>query len=195
VDGGGNLLITGPVERNEHWQTVSRAAELFSDVDVQPLTFNNALQGGLDVFNGGLPLTFDQDAQSWLAWLRFADGVTFKEKTLGKGRLEWTSYPVELSGNEIYTSSIYVPLSALAATRPRFETHTPLERRAGVLIYPLELEDSVLYVFASDSAENENIEIRDTPTGVSLQFTLPAQHAAMALIGKKEKAVIAKYGF
>ena len=52
-----------------------------------------------------------------------------------------------------------------------------------------------MYVFASDSAEDQQVELRDRATDVPLKFTLPAQHAAMALIGKKEKAVIAKYGF
>src|SRR5207245_1998736 len=28
VEGGGNLLITGPVDRDEHWQRTNRAAEL-----------------------------------------------------------------------------------------------------------------------------------------------------------------------
>jgi hypothetical protein len=37
--------------------------------------------------------------------------------------------------------------------------------------------------------------LRDTVTGVRLAMKLPAQRAAMALIGKSEKAVLAKYGF
>jgi hypothetical protein len=63
------------------------------------------------------------------------------------------------------------------------------------MAYPIALEDSVLYVFVSDSAEDQQVELRDRATDVSLKFTLRAQHAAMALIGRKEKAVIAKYGF
>jgi len=65
----------------------------------------------------------------------------------------------------------------------------------GVLVYPVSLEDSVLYVFVSDNAEDENIKIQDKATGVLIALKLPAEHAALALIGKKEKAVIAKYGF
>src|SRR4029077_7062614 len=34
---GGNLLVTGPVDRNEHWQRVPRASELKLDGDVEPL--------------------------------------------------------------------------------------------------------------------------------------------------------------
>ena len=37
--------------------------------------------------------------------------------------------------------------------------------------------------------------LRDGLTGASLTLQLAAQHAAIAVIGRKEKAVIAKYGF
>jgi hypothetical protein len=53
----------------------------------------------------------------------------------------------------------------------------------------------VLYIFTSDSANATNINLRDQATGVPLAFTLPAEHAAIAVIGKKEKKVVAKYGF
>ncbi|HEX7894391.1 MAG TPA: hypothetical protein VF447_09395 [Terriglobales bacterium] len=60
---------------------------------------------------------------------------------------------------------------------------------------PIVLDDSILYIFVSDDANDTNIDIKDKATGTRLTFNLPAQHAAVALIGKKEKAVIAKYGF
>lgn len=57
------------------------------------------------------------------------------------------------------------------------------------------LQDSVLYVTGSESTENAEIDIRDKTTGVRLTFQLAGQHAALALIGKQEKRVIARYGF
>jgi len=53
----------------------------------------------------------------------------------------------------------------------------------------------MLYVFVSDSADDAAINVRDRETGVPITFSLSAQHAALALIGKKEKAVVAKYGY
>lgn len=47
----------------------------------------------------------------------------------------------------------------------------------------------------SDDANNTDVDIKDKATGTRLTFKLCGQHAAVALIGKKEKAVIAKYGF
>jgi hypothetical protein len=65
----------------------------------------------------------------------------------------------------------------------------------GVLVYPVVLEDSVLYVMESDSADDTNIDLRDKLTGTRVMLRLPAQHAALALVGKQAKAVVAKYGY
>jgi len=50
-------------------------------------------------------------------------------------------------------------------------------------------------VMVSDAAEDARIDLRDKLSGVRLTLQLPAQHAAIAVIGKREKAVVAKYGF
>ena len=64
-----------------------------------------------------------------------------------------------------------------------------------VLIYITELQDSVLYILESENAEDSVIDLRDGVTGARLMLKLPAQHAALALISKQGKNVIAKYGF
>jgi hypothetical protein len=66
---------------------------------------------------------------------------------------------------------------------------------AGVLIYPAVLQDAVMYVMVSDSAEDVSIDLRDEKTGARLTLALPSQHAAIALIGMQNKNVVAKYGF
>jgi hypothetical protein len=63
-----------------------------------------------------------------------------------------------------------------------------------VLIYPVVLRDSVLYIIESESAEDEEVIIRDHATGVRLSLRLPALRAALALINKKS-GIVAKYGF
>jgi hypothetical protein len=47
----------------------------------------------------------------------------------------------------------------------------------------------------SDAAEDARIDLRDKLTGARLSLVLPAQHAAMAVVGNREKGVVAKYGF
>ena len=57
------------------------------------------------------------------------------------------------------------------------------------------LQDSVLYVLESESAEPVKVDLRDRLTGARLALTLPSQRAALALIRKSDGAIIAKYGF
>jgi hypothetical protein len=65
----------------------------------------------------------------------------------------------------------------------------------GVLVFPIVLEDSVLYIMASETGDDARIDLRDKLTGVRLSLQLPSQHAALALIVKHNKAIVAKYGF
>ena len=65
----------------------------------------------------------------------------------------------------------------------------------GVMIYPRVLQDAILYVITSETAEDTNLEVRDKLSGGRLTLRLPAQHAALALISKSGGTAKAKYGF
>jgi hypothetical protein len=190
VDAGGNLLITGPVDRDEHWQIVPRAAELGLAAHVEPLTYHNATIG---LGERPVPLAFDQPDQNWLDSLRFDDGSAFKEIPRGKGQIFWTSYPVELGEGTQSAAELYAYVANRLGIVPTFTLQSPLP--PGVLIFPTVLADSVLYVLVSDSANDTAIGLRDQTTGAQLAFTLPAEHAAIAVLGKKEKKIVARYGF
>jgi hypothetical protein len=190
VSGGGNLLITGPVDRNSHWERVLRAKDLKLNAEAEPLTYHNVV---IALPGRSLPLSFDQQAQNWLEALRFADGATFKEVPYGSGRIFWAAYPVELAEAVQPAADLYSYVAARAGVAPIFDLQSPLS--PGVLVYPMVLNDSILYVILSDDAASANVDLRDKLTGARVQFRLPSQHGAMALIGKREKAVIARYGF
>ena len=190
VDAGGNLLLTGPVDRDEHWQIVHRAADLGLASHVEPLTYHNA---PISLGTRSLALAFGQPQQNWLDSLRFDDGSTLKEIPRGKGRIFWTSYPVELSEGLHSTADLYAYVTTSLHIPPMFTQQSPVP--PGVLVFLTVLADSVLYVMVSDSANDANISLRDQATDVPLAFTLPAEHAAIVVIGKKEKKVVAKYGF
>jgi hypothetical protein len=193
---GGNLLISGPVDRDEHWSEVHRIADVIPGSSIEPLTFRDATMklNGLGGQNGhGVELSFDQQKQFWLDSLRFQDGATMRELTRGKGKIFWTAYPVELTEGTAATTEVYNYVLGRVGIAPAFTLVAPLP--AGVLIYATVLQDSVLYVMASDSAEDVKIDLRDGKTGARLSVALPSQHAAMALIGLQDKMVIAKYGF
>jgi hypothetical protein len=190
VKSGGNLLITGPISRDEHWQFRDRVRDLALNARTEPQSYRGAeirLPGKV------VPLSYDQQKQSSLEALRFDDGSTWKEISSGKGKIFWSSYSAELAEGLDPATAVYSYVLAGLKIKPAFELQSPLP--ASVLVYSTELQDSVLYILESENAEDTPIDLRDTLTGAHLTLKLSAQHAAVALIGKQEKVVIAKYGF
>ena len=190
VDAGGNLLITGPIDRDEHWQILHRAADLGIKAQAEPLVYHNA---EMRLGERRISLEFGQQQQSWLDSLKFEDGSSFKEIPHGKGRIFWVTYPVELAEDLQSTAGLYSYVATRVNIVLPFTTLTPLP--SGVLVFPTVMADSVLYVLVSDSADDAAINIRDQATGTVFTLSLRAQHAAIAVIGKKERRVVAKYGF
>jgi len=190
VKDGGNLLITGPVSRDEHWQWRDRAKDLGLSAHAEPQNYRGAavrLPGQL------ISLSYDQQKQYALEALHFDDGSTWKETASGKGKVFWSSYSIELAEGLDPAVALYAYVSAALKIKPMFELQVPLP--PSVLVYSTELQDSLLYLLESESADDTQIDVRDSVTGVRLVMKLPAQRAAMALIGKSEKTILAKYGF
>jgi hypothetical protein len=190
VDRGGNLLVTGPVERDEHWNRTPRAAELVSGAAAQPLTWHNAR---VSIAGPAVLLSFAQPAQSWLESLHFADGSSFQELAHGKGRIFWTAQPLELAEGEEGAQKVYSCVAARIGLQPHFDLRASL--LPGVMIYPMRFEDAVLYIMVSDDAEDASIDLRDKASGVRVALRLPASHAAVALLGIKQRGEISRYGF
>jgi len=190
VKAGGNLLLTGPVDRDEHWHRVGRMQALNITGVVEPLMFHNAAMtlGGRTV-----SLSFDQEKQNLVEFCRFDDGSTLKEFNVGRGRIFWAAYPVELAEGTEGAAALYAYVAGKVGVSSLFDSAGPVP--GGVLIFPLVLEDSVLYVMASENAEDAKVDIRDKATGARVRVNLAGQHAAVVLVGKREKAVVAKYGF
>ena len=190
VESGGNLLITGPVNRDEHWQIVDRMAALGAHAHVEPLTYHTA---ELNLPDHQLWLNFGQQQQNWLDSLRFDDGTTLKEIPHGKGRIFWSSYPVELAEDLESSSDLYSYVVKRVGIPAMFSSKSAIP--PGVLVYPTMLADSVLYVIVSDSGDDVPVSIRDESTGVSVALTVRREHAAIAVIDKRQRKIVAKYGF
>jgi Beta-galactosidase len=208
VRNGGNLLVTGPVSRDEHWHLVDRYTPLGIKATTEPLTFHEAeirftpllLQHQENppdstFFNNDIQFSFSQDRQQLLEYVKFRDLATLKQITLEKGRVYWSAFPAELSDGSVAASDLYLKVVASIGIASKFGNLNRVSH--GLLLYPIELQDGVLYVFESE--EDQNIAIRevqfsDDITGAKLDIPIPAGRAVMALIDKKTKQIVAKYG-
>jgi hypothetical protein len=197
VKNGGNLIITGSVSRDEHWHIVDRFTALHLTATTMPLTFHSASlsfeENPRQPKTPSISAEFDQQKQFMLEFLKFEDGATVKELSLGKGKIFWAAFPLELAEGSLPAAAFYNAVLRRIGLEPPFTSDSWLPQ--SILIYPIDLQDSVLYVLESESDVDAQVKLHDPSTNVDLQLSLPAQHAALALIGKKEKTILAKYGF
>jgi hypothetical protein len=190
VNAGGNLLVTGPVGRDEHWHSVDRTTPLKLNAQTAPVWFHSA---AVRIGSATIPMSFSQERQFWAEALTMENGETFAELPYGKGKIYWSAFPLELAEGTEPTAEVYRYVAQRVGLSPQFEMQSPLPN--GVLVYPIVLDDAVLYVFTSENAAPAQIAVRDKLTGTQINFVLAPERAAIALISKDKRAVIAKYGF
>jgi hypothetical protein len=192
VEKGGTLLVTGPVNRDEHWMEVDRMASLGVKAEVMPLAVR-----GSDLIIGDFKpihwkLSFPADVQQSSAeTMRFADDGTFRIISHGRGRILWAADPVEFSDGDDAVADLYrVGLDA-AGVKAAFRAVLPLS--PAVLAFPTQLDDAELYSFSNESMDAEPVDIVDALTGAHIQFTMQPQRGAALLLDRHGK-VLASYG-
>jgi len=190
VKAGGNLLVSGPASRDEHWHVVDRLSPLGVSASLEPLTMHAA---GPDGSPSSQAIPFDQQKQLLAEYWKFPGGAAEKEVVWGKGKVILEAYPVELARDALYAARTYEPVMSRTGVSSPFRLRSSVS--SGVLIYPMELQDAVLYVMESETDQDTKISLEDTATGAQLEFDLAAQHGALALVDKTSKKVVAKYGF
>ncbi|MGO9641915.1 MAG: hypothetical protein ACLP1Y_11500 [Candidatus Acidiferrales bacterium] len=184
---GGTFLLTGSFERDAHWKATNRLAQLGSPVVPVPLLLRTATQ---QVGNDTLALSFGFDKQEEAEALHFANGGTFAVIPHGKGRIFAAAEPIELADGLSPTVALYSWALAQTGVKPLFDGAIP----QGVLIRPVVLADSVLYLIVSESADDAPVDLHDRGTGAAIHFTLLAGRARVLLFSKTGGQLLASFG-
>ena len=202
VAAGGNLLITGSMERDPHWQVTRRLAALGLEAAPEPILYRHA---EIRLDGTSIALSFDADRQLYAEALHLPAGETFRELAWGKGKIFVASYPVELAEGVDATAELYARVLRIAGVESPFEgvpaRNSSSEKlagklpSAGVLIRPVRFAAHTLYLFVSESAADEEIAVRDKATGAEFRFTLPAHRSRLVVIRNTDGQTIARYGF
>jgi Cellulase (glycosyl hydrolase family 5) len=187
VNSGGTLLVTGSVERDAHWRATQRLAALGAPATAESLLLRTAEQ---QIGDKSLELSFTHEKQQAAEYLHFADGETFHTFTHGKGRIFVTSEPVELAEGLQPAGDLYAWALNQAGVEKPFAGHTP----AGVLVRPLILADSVMYLIVSESADIEKIAVRDKLSGGEINLSVAPGRAALVLFSRKDGHLLARFG-
>jgi hypothetical protein len=187
VSNGGNLLVTGPVERDEHWELRGRLLKLGVSATTSTLGYRDtAINTGAETIEA----SFASSAQKALETLVLPDGRSYMEVKHGAGIIFMVAAPVELAESPESTVEVYRHVLSRIGIEPEFDT---ARLAPGVLARAEIRKDSVLYLFVSESNRIEDIEIRDKLTGANLKLTLPAMRTKLMLLDRATGAAIASY--
>ena len=190
VEQGGTLLVTGPVNRDEHWQPVDRMGPLGVKATVGPLVVRGSelsLPGGMS-FALGFPASVQQ-SETWTQ--RFADGKAVDVIPHGNGKILWTADPVEFADGYDATAALYRWALEQAGVAPVFREREPLS--PDVLAFPTVLNDGEIYSFSNESDTTQRVDITDALTQAHIEFTMEPQRGALLLLDRAGK-VLSSYG-
>ncbi|MGB7562167.1 MAG: hypothetical protein WBL99_11910, partial [Candidatus Acidiferrales bacterium] len=179
---GGTLLVTGPVNRDEHWMEVDRLGPLGVKAEVMPL----AVRGSALVQSRGLGLVlgFPADVQQSSAeTMRFADGKTFDVISHGGGKILWTADPVEFAEGYDATAVLYHWALQQAGVQAPFQEVEPLS--PDVLAFPTVLENAEMYCFSNETMDAQRVDFTDTLTHAHVLFTMQPQRGAALLLSRQ----------
>ncbi len=185
---GGALLVTGSVERDSHWRATERLHPLGLDAAPLPLTFHEA---ELELGGKRISLSFAFDRQQFAEALATADGRSVHELTTGDGQIYVTNYPVELAEGFEPAVAVYQWVLAKLGIAPPFAGTLPSE---GVLVRRAVFRDALLYLFVSESAQDEQIGMSDTETGTKFEFRLRSRRARLAMLDRRSGKLLAEFG-
>ncbi len=189
VEKGGTLLVTGPVNRDEHWMEVDRSSPLGVKAEVMPLAVR-----GSEIDLGGKTWTmgFPADVQQSSAeTMRFSNKNTLELIPHGTGKILWAADPVEFADGYDSTAALYRWALEQAGIKTVFKEVAPLSN--AVLAFPTILDNAEIYCFSNESMNSENVDIVDTLTGAHIRFTMQAQRGAALLVDRQGK-MLASYG-
>ena len=185
VRNGAVLLLSGPFAGDEHLHTTARARELGLPDELTELLLRDDT---IDLPSGKFPLLYEGLRTTMLDKDMLPDGKTWADLPHGKGRVLFSTFPLELNGHEEAIAAAYELAIKAAGIK---QTYTTTVKDAGVLICPTKLPHATLYVLTSE-APTQQVSFTDLRSGRTFAGTLQAGRAALLLVDAKGK-LLANY--
>jgi Beta-galactosidase len=185
VRAGAVLLVSGPFSADEHMHPTDRAHRIGIDATLSPLQLRDET---LHLPSADVPLEFPGLSTTILDRDTLPGGATFVETPLGKGKILFSTLPIELNSNLASVAKVYDYALKIATIG---HTYTTTAKNPGILICPTRLPHATLYVLTSET-ETAPISFTDMRSGKSFSGTLDAGRAAVLLVGE-HGGVLANY--
>ena len=179
---GATLLISGVIDRDEHWIPVDR---LGIKSAIAPVAEEETLRiDGADVrvaFHGE---SFQRVEKAVVGGEELAEARTIP---MGAGRVIWCPLPVEVGSESAPVAALYRHALKQAGVAPVFSVE---KADPAVLIRPCVFEQCVLYTMISESGEHKRVAVTHLENGAQITVTLPPQRAAQVLMDRKSGRIV-----
>lgn len=182
VKAGATLLVTGPFDGDAHRHATGRQNQVglpYADV---PLTIRR------NVFKwpeGEEEFVFAGNKTTELNRAQLPSNADWIEMSLDKGRLLFSSLPIELSDNLAGIANIYRYAMKLAHVS---HAYTTTMSDAGILVCPTRYPHATLYVLTSESNQ-KRVFFHDVRSGKDFSGQLEPGRAALLLITLEGKLI------
>lgn len=180
AEAGATLLVTGPIDADEHWLPAPRLARFGIEAAIGPV----AQEEQLEIDGGTYDVSFRGDD------LQRVEKATVPGRAparvhafpLGDGALVWSPLPVELAHQVETTVALYRFALSRAGVEPLFQLSDPAP---GVLVYPAQFRNALLLGVVSELGHRTTVTI-DARGSEPTTVTLAPGRATMLLARRNE---------
>jgi hypothetical protein len=179
VRDGATLLVTGVIDRDEHWIPVNRSSQLGLRAAIWPVAQDEALRiDGVDMqasFHGDSFQRIEKEI------VDDEEGSGVHAVPVGKGKVIWCPLPLETASESGPAAALYRYAIRQAEVRAVFSLD---HADSSVLLRPSVFARSVLYTLINESGQHKQINLTHLENQARISVPLPPQRAAHVIVDR-----------
>jgi hypothetical protein len=186
ADGGATLLVTGSIDRDDHWLPADRLGALQVRAGSKPVAPEETLRIGDREFR----LSYRGDKGQRLEKGVLAGGEIPSVASIPRGRgvILWSPLPVELAEQTEPTAALYDEALKRAGVVPVLRTQ---ERDPALLVFSTVFHDTILVTLLSESDRDRSAKLVHAASGSVVPVTVPAGRALLMFVHRTTGSVLA----
>ena len=188
VEQGTTLVISGPINHDEHWLPIPRLDRLGVKTQIKPVTQEEHLKIGEAEYRLGFRGDKIQKVEKSVVIDATTAAVT--KLSLGQGNILWSPIPVELAHEVEPAAAFYQYGIKQAGMTSLLSAH---QADPSILIYPTVYQEAVLFTIVSENDRVTRFGFTHPAIKSNIEVNLPAQRAVMILVSRKDGRALASY--
>ena len=185
VERGSVLVVSGPIDSDEHWWPVARTTGLGLHVATRGVAPEESLTIGDTAYQ--LSYRGEKLERVEASVVAGEGGAHVHVVARGQGRIVWVPLAVELAEQIEATVALYQLALREAQVAPLFTTDRP---DPSVLVLPAVFGGRVLFTIVSESSVEKEVGFTPAGTQSRVSIKLPAQRAVLVWVDRATGRVI-----